>query len=64
VSAANPAMRPVLFRCIATGAMVQHLITAEADPADHDRYDPVSCAACSSLHLINRVTGKALGQRE
>jgi hypothetical protein len=64
VSAPRPVMKPVLFRCIATGAMVQHMIATEPDPADRDRYDSVRCAACSSLHLINRATGKALGEKE
>jgi hypothetical protein len=64
MNAMNPAMKPVLFRCITTGAMVQHMIAADADPANHDRYDSVTCAACASLHLINRATGKALGEKD
>jgi hypothetical protein len=57
-------MKPALFRCPTTGAMVQHMIAAEADPADRNRYDSVRCAACSLPHLINRVTGKTLGEKE
>ncbi len=64
VNAINPVMKPVLFRCLTTGAMVQHMIAAVADPADRERYDSVRCAACSALHLINRATGKALGEKE
>ena len=60
----DPEMKPALFRCPTTGAMVQHMIATEADPGDHDRYDAVHCLACSLQHLINRVTGKALGQRD
>jgi hypothetical protein len=57
-------MKPALFRCPTTGAMVQHMIASEADPADRNRYDSVRCAACSLPHLINRVTGKALGEKD
>lgn len=60
----GPAMKPALFRCPTTGAMVQHMIAVEPDPADRNRYDSVRCAACSLPHLINRVTGKALGEKE
>ncbi len=60
----GPAMKPALFRCPTTGAVVQHMIAAEPDPADRNRYDSVRCAACSLPHLINRVTGKALGEKD
>ncbi len=60
----GPAMKPALFRCPTTGAMVQHMIAVDPNPADRNRYDSVRCPACSLPHLINRVTGKALGEKE
>jgi hypothetical protein len=60
----GPNMKPALFRCPTTGAMVQHMIAAEPDPSDRNRYDSVRCAACSLPHLINRATGKALGEKD
>jgi hypothetical protein len=57
-------MRPILFRCPTTGAMVQHMIATEPEPGDRDSYDTVRCLACSLPHLINRVTGQALGAKD
>jgi hypothetical protein len=33
-----------------------------ADPADS--YEAVPCPACARLHLVNKTTGKVLGDRE
>jgi hypothetical protein len=42
---------------------VQHRLTAE--PTDGaDTHVSVVCPACTRLHLINRSTGKLLGDRE
>jgi hypothetical protein len=60
----GPKMKPALFRCPTTGAMVQHMIAAAPDPSDRNRYDSVRCPACSLPHLINRATGKALGEKD
>jgi len=57
-------MKPALFRCPTTGAIVQHMIAADPDPSDRNRYDSVRCEACSLPHLINRATGKALGEKD
>jgi hypothetical protein len=34
------------------------------DPAERDdeRYQPVTCAACGRLHLVNPKTGRVAGQ--
>jgi hypothetical protein len=57
-------MRPVLFRCPTTGEQVQHLIAEEPSPDDHRRFDTVQCLACGLTHLINRATGKTIGQHD
>jgi hypothetical protein len=37
----------------------------EAAPTDRaDAYESVACPACTRLHLVNRTTGKILGDRE
>ena len=34
-------------------------------PADRaDSYESVACPACTRLHLINKITGKILGDKE
>jgi hypothetical protein len=38
---------------------------SEATPADRpDSYETVVCPACTRLHLINKITGKILGEKE
>jgi hypothetical protein len=57
-------MKPVLFRCPTTDKLVQHLIADEPKPGDQHRYDAVHCAACALPHMINRATGKTMGQKD
>jgi hypothetical protein len=57
-------MRRVLFRCPITGKLVQHFIADEPSRGDCQRFDSVTCLACGMSHLINRATGKALGQKD
>lgn len=33
-----------------------------SDPTD--RYEAITCPACARLHLVNKTTGKILGERE
>ena len=55
--------RHIVFKCPQTGMNVQHRLTAE--PTDGaDTHVSVVCPACTRLHLINRSTGKLLGDRE
>jgi len=57
-------MRSVIFRCPTTGKQVQHFLAEEIGPDDHHRFNAVQCAACGLTHLINRATGKVLGQQD
>ncbi len=52
--------RPIVFKCPQTGLNVQHLLTDE--PGDRTHVS-VSCPACTRFHLIERATGKLLGER-
>jgi DNA-directed RNA polymerase subunit RPC12/RpoP len=54
-------MKRLLYRCPKTGDVVQRFIADEPDPGDEHRYDAVECPACSSLHFINPVNGKVMG---
>lgn len=37
----------------------------EKAPTDHaDSYESVTCPACTRIHLINKTTGKMLGDNE
>jgi hypothetical protein len=53
-----------IFRCIRTGLNVQVWLP-EASPADRaDTYEAVTCPACTGVHLVNRRTGKILGDKD
>jgi hypothetical protein len=55
-------MAQLLFRCPATGMMVQgwHADDGSATDADH-AYVGVPCLACKQLHLVNPETGRVVG---
>jgi hypothetical protein len=54
-------MVPFIYRCPTTGLNVQGLF-ADAVPADNtETYESVSCPVCTRLHLVNRTTGRTLG---
>jgi hypothetical protein len=54
-------MASFVFRCPKTRRNVQ-VWFAEEVPADNgEPYETVKCLACNRTHLINRLTGKALG---
>lgn len=57
-------MRPVLFRCPTTNKLVQHFLADQPNEGDCHRFDSVQCNACGLVHLVNRATGKAMGQKE
>jgi hypothetical protein len=52
-----------LFICPATRMNVQHWVDDDADVPETE-YKAVKCKACSGMHLVNRKTGKLLGQKE
>jgi hypothetical protein len=55
-------MAAFLFRCPATGLMVQGWRADDGSAADTtDSYVGVQCLACSRMHLINPSNGHALG---
>ena len=50
-----------VFRCPATGLNVQHETDDDADISENE-YEAITYLACTGLHLVNRKTGKLLGQ--
>ncbi|MBR0711739.1 hypothetical protein [Bradyrhizobium sp. CCBAU 45389] len=52
--------RHILFKCPQTGMNVQHRL--DDAPADRTHVS-VACPACTRLHLIDRSTGRLLGDR-
>jgi hypothetical protein len=51
-----------VYRCPSTGLNVQGWFTDEPAANETDSYETVKCLACNQLHLINRATGKTIGQ--
>jgi len=54
-------MAPFIYRCPATGLNVQGWFADEVVPNENETYESVKCLACSQLHLVNRSTGRPLG---
>ena len=50
------------FTCPSTNLNVQHSRDEDDEDAPDNEYEAVTCKACARLHLINRKTGKVLGQ--
>ena len=54
-------MAAFVFRCPASGLNVQHQTDDDPDISENE-YVGVMCPACTKMHLLNRKTGKLLGQ--
>jgi len=64
MTASKLKMVRLIFRCTRTGMHVQ-IEMSEMAPTDHaDSYESVTCPACTRIHLINKTTGKILGDNE
>ena len=57
-------MTPIMFRCPATGLSVQGWLADDPSMTEGEVYETVTCLACTQLHLINRATGRVLGDDE
>jgi len=53
-------MPAFLYRCPVMRLPVQGWI-ADDPTEDEDRFEPVTCLACTRVHLVNAKTGKVLG---
>jgi hypothetical protein len=57
-------MAKLIFRCARTGLNVQVWLPDEAPTVQADSYEVVTCPACARVHLVNKTTGKTLGDKE
>jgi hypothetical protein len=57
-------MAPIMFRCPATRLSVQGWLADDPPVTEGEVYETVTCLACTRLHLINRATGRVLGDDE
>ena len=56
-------MAAFIYRCPNSRVRIQAL-AAKAITDDADTYQPVACAMCQQVHLVNPLTGKLLGERQ
>jgi hypothetical protein len=56
-------MAKLIFRCARTGLNVQVWLPDEAPAVHADSYEAVTCPACARMHLVNKTTGKMLGDK-
>jgi hypothetical protein len=56
-------MNAFIYRCPTTALNVQGWFADEVVD-DETAYETVTCLACSQVHLVNRVTGRVLGNDE
>ena len=54
-------MAAFIYRCPTTRRNVQGWFAEEVPANDGEPYETVKCLACKQIHLISRLTGKALG---
>jgi hypothetical protein len=54
-------MPTFIFRCPNTGLIVQGWSAEEIPDDEPDTYETITCTACGQLHLVNRGTGRVLG---
>jgi hypothetical protein len=57
-------MSNFLFTCPSTNLNVQHWRDDDDEDVSDNEYEAVTCKACARLHLINRKTGRVLGQMD
>lgn len=53
-------MVPFVYRCPVTGLKVQGVFADDVPAEKSNTYEPVTCIACTRIHLVNRSTGKTL----
>ena len=54
-------MAALIYRCPRTRRNVQGWFGDDVSANEGEPYETVKCLACKRVHLINRLTGKALG---
>lgn len=57
-------MATFIYRCPATGLNVQGWVADDPSEGEAETYEPMTCTACTRIHLVNPKTGKPIGQNE
>jgi hypothetical protein len=57
-------MAPILYRCPNTGLNVQGWVADVPAEKSGETFEPVSCLACTRIHLVNAKTDKVLGAND
>jgi hypothetical protein len=57
-------MPPFLYRCPNTGLNVQGFVADDPTEGEAETYEPVTCLACTRVHLVNPRTGKVAGAED
>ena len=57
-------MAAFIYKCPMTGRKVQGWFADEPPANETDSYETVKCLACNQMHLVNRTTGRTIGQDE
>jgi hypothetical protein len=57
-------MAALVYRCPATGLNVQGWFSDAPSDGEGKVYETVRCLACTQVHLVNRSTGRVLGDDE
>jgi hypothetical protein len=55
-------MAACIYRCPTRGLNVQGWFADEPPANETDSYETVKCLACNQMQLVNRATGKTIGQ--
>jgi hypothetical protein len=55
-------MAALIYRCPATGVKVQAWFADDVSANNGETYESLTCLACSQVHLVNRSTGRTLGE--
>lgn len=54
-------MATIVYRCPATGLLAQGWFADDEPVHSGETYEAVTCLACKRVHLVNRASGKVLG---
>ena len=54
-------MPTIIFRCPTTGMNAQAWFADDVSANNGETYESITCPACAQVHLVNRATGKTLG---
>jgi hypothetical protein len=56
-------MKRVIYHCPTKGDAVEHWIDPDKESVNLNPFKAMLCPACQGIHMINMVTGKALGEK-